>query len=184
MPQEKMKYKDLIEESRKIDEALSPEAKEAREMRTLASCKQFAEMMDILKAIEKKYNIDVMSIARKIRWNRAYQEGRKAARNYEKNGIKEYYLAVSRAYEVRCDFEWFEFNDNRSEKHCRKCPPKEAFRKLGRTEQEMKEWASLFCLQDEAFPNGFNPEFEVAIPRLQLKGDPHCTYIHIHHWEK
>jgi hypothetical protein len=77
------------------------------------------------------------------------------------------------------------FNDDRIEKHCRRCPNAEAFKKLGRTEEEMKEWAALYCLADEAFWSEFNPEFEIfRRPRLLMKGDSHCTYVAVYHWGK
>jgi hypothetical protein len=184
MAQEKMKYQDLVDEARKKWEDLLPETKEAYHKMFLRGAQGFALMWDILKAIEARYGIDVMGIAREMRWKHAYEAGQKAAKKFEKNGLKELYLAYSAFFEAICDMEWFTFNDNRLEKHCRRCPPCEAFKELGRTEEEMKEWAWLYCLADEAFWTGFNPEFEVCQPRLLMRGDPHCTYIAVHHWEK
>jgi hypothetical protein len=185
MSEEKIKYQNLIDEARKKYENLPPEAKEAYEKMFLRGAQGFAQMWDILKAIEKRYGIDVMGIAREIRWEQAYKAGQKAAKQFEKQGLKELYLAYSAFFEAICDMDWFVFNDDRMEKHCRRCPNVEAFKKLGRTEEEMREWADLYCLADEAFWSGFNPEFEVCRqPRLLMKSDPHCTYIAIHHWEK
>ena len=184
MPEEKIKYQNLIEEARQKYEKLSPETKEAYRKMFLRGAQIFSQMWDILKAIEKKYGIDVMSIAREIRWRQAYEAGQKAAKQFEKNGLRELYLAYSAFFEAICDVEWFVFNDDRIEKQCRKCPNQEAFREIGRTDEEMKEWAWLYCLADEAFWTGFNSEFEVCQPRLIMKGDPHCTYIAVHHWKK
>jgi hypothetical protein len=184
MPEEKIKYGELIEEARKKWDSLLPETKEAYRKMFLRGAQMFAQMWDILKEIEKKYGIDVMNTAKEVRWKQAYEAGQKAAKQFEKNGLKELYFAYSAFFEAVCDVEWFVFNDDRIEKHCRRCPLQEAFRELGRTDEEMKEWAWLFCLADEAFWSGFNPMFEVCQPRLLMKGDPHCTYIAIHHWEK
>lgn len=184
MEEEKIKYRHLIEEARKKYEDLLPETKDAIKGRFLASAKMFAQMWDILKTIEQRYGINVMDIAREIRWKQAYEAGAKAAKNYERNGLRELYLAYSAQFEAICDVEWFVFNDDRIEKHCRRCPLQEAFKELGRTDEEMKEWAPLYCLADEAFWSGFNPDFEVCQPRLLMRGDPHCTYIAIHHWKK
>jgi hypothetical protein len=184
MGEEKIEYRDLIEEARNKWEILLPETKEAYKKMFLRSAQAFSLMWDILKEIEKRYGISVMELAKEMRWKQAYVAGQKAAKQFEKNGLKELYLSYSSFYEAICDVKWFEFNDNRIEKHCRRCPPQEAFRELGRTEEEMKEWADLFCLADRAFWSGFNPEFEVCMPRLIMKGDPHCTYIAIHHWIK
>jgi len=185
MAEEKVQYRDLIEESRKKYEALLPETKEAYKKMFLRGAMQFAQMWDILKEIEKRYGIDVMGIAREIRYKQAYEAGQKAAKNYKCNGLRELYLAYSAFFEAICDMEWFVFTDDRMEKHCRRCPNVEAFRTLGRTDEEMKEWAWLYCLADEGFWSGFNPEFEVfKQPRLLMKGDPHCTYFAIHHRKK
>jgi hypothetical protein len=185
MKEEKIKYKDLTKDARKKYESFLPETKEAIKRIFMAEGRAFAQMWDILKAIEKKYGISVMEIAHEIRWKQAYEAGHKAAKNYEKNGLKELYEATSAQYEAICDVEWFVFNDDRIEKKCRRCPMEEVFREMGRTPEEMKEWAPLFCSADTAFWSGFNPEFEVfSQPRLLMKGDPHCTYVAIHHWEK
>mgnify|MGYP001075463862 CR=1 FL=1 len=184
MAEEKIKYKNLIREARQKYENLAPETKEAYKKMFLRGAQTFAQMWDILKEVEKRYGINIMDIAREIRWKQAYEAGQKAAKQFEKNGLRELYLAYSAFFEAICDVEWFVFNDDRIEKHCRRCPPSEAFKELGRTEEEMKEWAELYCLADRAYWSGFNPEFEVCMPRLLMKGDPHCTYIAIHHWMK
>lgn len=184
MEHEKMKYQYLIDEAKKKYEDLLPETKDAYKRMFLRNTQMFAQMWDILKAIEARYGIDVMGIAREIRWKHAYQAGQRAAKQFEHNGFKELYMAYMGFFEAICDMEWFVFNDNRVEKHCRRCPNMEAFKELGRSEEEMKEWASLFCLADVAFWSGFNPDFEVCQPRLLMKGDPHCTYVGILHWEK
>lgn len=68
MAQEKMKYQHLVDEARKKYEDLSPETKEAYKRMFLRGAQTFAQMWDILKAIEARYGIDVMGIAREIRW--------------------------------------------------------------------------------------------------------------------
>jgi F0F1-type ATP synthase gamma subunit len=77
--------------------------KEAYGKMFLRGAQVFSQMWDIIKTIEKKYGIDVMGIAREIRWKNAYEAGQKAAKQYDKQGLKELYLAYSAFFEAICD---------------------------------------------------------------------------------
>jgi hypothetical protein len=103
--------------------------------------------------------------------------GQRMAKNCKERGIKELYDAYPAQFEGVCEVEFFEFNDEVFHVWLHCCPVVQQLKDLGRTDEEVKEMAPLYCLGDQAIMAGFNPDFEVyAQPRLIMKGDPYCTY--------
>ena len=178
MADEKIKYADLIEANKKKWEESSPEQKETRLAAVAANVWHFLLWWDTLKAIERKFNIDVMGIAREERWKSTYEQGRRLAKRFKEHGIKDLYMAYGSTFEGICEKEYFEFNDDRYYMWIHHCPVRDALREFGRTDEEIKEMAPYYCLADQAIMQGFNPELEVhAQPRLLMKGEDHCTYF-------
>ena len=177
MAEEKVKYAERIAAAKKRWEGHSADFMEAWQAGQVKGVMGFLLWWDTLKAIEEKFHIDVMGIAREMRWKHAFEQGQRMANNYKEHGIKELYDAMGSKFEGVCEKEYFEFNDKVYHLWCQRCPNLQIFRDLGRTDEEIKEMAPLFCLQDQAIMTGFNPNFEVyAQPRLIMKGDSHCTY--------
>jgi hypothetical protein len=177
MAEEKMKYAFKIEEAKKKWEEKSSGEKEFINTNFGKAVQSFVLWWDTLKAIEKKFNIDVMGIARVERWKHSIEAGRRLAKKYEEHGIKDLYDAYNSAYEGLVQAEWFELNDEVLHKWNYACPCIIHFKNLGKTKEEIMEMASLFCLADIGVMTGFNPKLEVfRQTRLLLKGDSHCCY--------
>ena len=177
MGKEKIKYADRIAAAKRKWEESTPEFKEAFHAGILRGVVGFLLWWDTLKAIEEKFNIDVMGIARKMRWKSAFEMGQRMAKKYNEPGIKELYDAYPGQFEGVCEPKFFEFNDEVFHVWLHHCPVVQNFKDLGRTDEEIKEMAPLYCLADEAIMAGFNPDSEVyAQPRLLMRGDSHCTY--------
>jgi len=177
MPEDKMKYADHIEESKKKWTEATPKEKELYQavLATLAS--DFVFFWDFLKTVEKKFDIDAMGIARELRWKHCFAAGQRLAKKSESHGVKDLYDAYNSQFEGLVGAKWLECNDKAFHKWNFDCPVMPHLKNLGLTEDEMKEMAPLFCLADEAIMKGFNPELEVfPQPALLMAGDSHCAY--------
>lgn len=177
MADEKMKYAHVVAEAKKKWEALSPKEKEIYHRVFRRGVERFILMWDILKAIEKNFNIDVMGIVREEIWKHSFEAGKKLAAKYKKHGVKELYDAFNAQFEGLVEAKWFELNDKALHKWNFACPNYQHFKDLGKTDEEIKEIAPYFCLQDIGIMTGFNPKLEVfPQSRLLMSGDSHCTY--------
>ena len=132
---------------------------------------------DTLKRIEKEFGINPWGIAREERWKHSFEHGQRLAKKFHGHGTRDVYDAYNATFEGIVDAIWIECNDRCFHKWNRNCPCIEAFKEMGRTDEEIKELAPLFCLADQAIMTGVNPELEVfAQTRLLMAGDDHCTY--------
>ena len=132
---------------------------------------------DTLKRIEKEFGINPWAIAREERWKSAFANGQRRAKKFKGGGVADIYDAYNSTFEGIVDAIWIEANDRAFHKWNRVCPVIDSLRELGRTDEEIKELAPLFCLADQATMAGISPECEVfAQSRLLMKGDDHCTY--------
>jgi len=180
MAKEKMQHMNLISEAIKKWEKKSPELKEAGAARIATAARGFDLLWTVLKRIEETYHIDTKNILREERWKQSFKVGQELAKKYKEHGIKDLYNAYWSAYEgseTPSRHIWFELNDERYHHWVRWCPVVQAFRDLGRSEEEIKEIAPYFCLQDPAIVKGFNPNFEVSVPARIMEGDDRCTYV-------
>jgi len=173
----KKEYADLIEAAKKKWDETSPEWKEEWWAGLTMYIGGFLLLWDTLKEIEKKFGIDPWNIAREQRWKQSFATGQAIAKNYKQHGLKELYDAWPAVYEGVADQEFPEFDENVLAIHVHKCPCIETFKKMGRTDEEIKEMAPLFCLADYALMTGFNPELD-NFPQatLVMKGNPYCSY--------
>lgn len=179
MANEKIKreYADMIAATKKKWDESSPESKEAFYANIATLVNGFLLWWDTLKEIEKRFNIDVMGIAREMRYKWAYDLGQKLGKNYKEQGMKVLYEAYDAQFEGVCEFEWAEFNDESRCLRLHHCPCIQFFRDAGRTDEEIKEIAPLFCLEDIAAMRGICPELEIFDQtRLIMKGDPYCSF--------
>ena len=134
-------------------------------------------MWDIVKEIEKEFGINAMAIVRRVIWEKSFKAGQGLAKKFKKHGTKELYEAFNSQFEGLVEAEWHEFNDEVLHKWNHACPNLQHLKDLGRTEEEIKEMAPYYCLQDIGIMTGFNPDLEVyPQSRLLMAGDPHCTY--------
>jgi len=179
MANEKIKreYADMIAAAKKKWDESSPELKEAFFSNVATDIAGFLLWWDTLKEIEKRFNIDVMNIAREMRYKWAYDLGQKLGKNYKEQGMKVLYDAYDAQFEGVCEFEWIEFNDEVRCLRLHHCPCIQFFIEAGRTDEEIKEMTPLFCLRDIAVMRGICPDLEIfAQPRLKMMGDPWCSY--------
>lgn len=177
MIEEKMQYADRIAKAKKAWEDKSPVEKALFQAVVAAGARGFVLWWDTLKAIEKKFNIDVMGIAREERWKHGFARGQELAKNFKEHGCKDLYDAYNATYEGAVEAEWLECNDRCFHKWNHKCPVLPALKALGKSDEEIKEMAPLYCLIDIAIMTGFNPELEVFHQsRIILRGDSHCVY--------
>lgn len=180
MAKEKIQYMNLLSEAIKKWEKVPPEAKEMGVAKTIASVRGFDLLWTVVKRIEETYRIDVKGILREERWKQAFAVGQGLAKKYKEHGIKDLYNAFFSQYEgseTPSRHIWFELNDERDHHWVLRCPNLQHFRDLGRTDEEIKEMAPYFCLQDVALVKGFNSKFEVSQPVTIMMGDDHCAYI-------
>ena len=177
MTENKMQYADRIAKAKKEWED-KPEAEKAQFLSGIANgVAAFLLWWDTLKAIEKKFNVEVMGIAREMRWKYGFERGQRMAKDFKEHGCKDLYDAYNAKFEGVVEAEWFECTDKCVHKWNYKCPCIQAFKDLGRTDEEIKEMAPLYCLNDIAIMTGFNPKLEVfPQPRLIMRGDSHCVY--------
>jgi len=177
MVDKKMKYEDVIAEGKKKWEEKSPEEKAALVRFYRRGVERFVLMWDIVKRIEKELNTNVMGIVRDEIWKHSFEAGERLAKKYEEHGLKELYDAFFSQAQGLVDAEWFEFNEKVLHKWNRECPNIQHLRDLGKTDEEIKEIAPYYCLQDIGIIAGFNPILEVfPQSRSLLAGEPHCTY--------
>lgn len=174
---DQFKYKDkILAAEKQWDEFPGSEKALFKEL-AFTDVRGFLLWWDTLKAIEKKFNIDVWGIAREERWKHSFEAGQALAKKFKEHGTKDLYDAYNSTFEGMVDAIWIEANDKVFHKWNRACPCIEAFKELGRTDEEIKEMAPLFCLDDQAIMTGFNPELDVfAQTRLLMAGDDHCVY--------
>lgn len=138
-------------------------------------------MWDTLKEIEAKYNIEVLPILKRQRFQKAFATGQKLAKARKEqglgNGIIDLYDGFFAAFdEGPSKFLWLELNDKCMHYWNLRCANYHFFRQLGKTDQEIKEMAPYYCIVDQSLAQGFNPNFEVfPYPRIQMSGDCHCT---------
>ena len=175
---EKMQYKDSVLAAKKKWDEMSPELKEAREAGRAELARVFLCMFDTVKRIEKTYNICVMDIAKEEWWNSMFKLGESLAKLTKKHGIKDLYDVIASGWEGYQKVKWFELSDKGLHCWLRNCTFIDYFRALGKTDEEIKDIASLFCYGDQGLELGFNPKLEVQHDaRLMMKGDPHCTIL-------
>jgi len=180
MAKEKIQYMNLLSEAIKKWEKVPPEAKEMGVAKTIASVRGFDLLWRVVERIEEKHHINVKDIVQEERWKQAFAVGQGLAKKYKEHGIKDLYNAFFSQYEgseTPSRHIWFELNDERDHHWVLHCPNLQHFRNLGRTDEEIKEMAPYFCLQDVALVKGFNSKFEVSQPVTIMMGDDHCTYI-------
>jgi len=177
MAEDKMKYKDYVNECKKKWDESSPKEKELYQAIIGTMVSSFIMWWDTLKAIEKKFNIDVMGIAREERMKSVLAAGQRLSKKFKTHGIKDLYDAFNSQFEGIVNAKWIEFNDKASHKWNFTCPCIDHFRDLGKTDEEIKEMADLFCLGSVGTMQGFNPDLEVfPQSRLLMRGDSHCAY--------
>jgi len=177
MAEDRLKYIDYVTECKNNWDKSSPKEKELYQAVIGTMVSGFLLWWDTLKAIEKKFNIDVMGIAREERWKFSLAAGQRLAKKYENHGLKDLYDAFNSQFEGIVNAEWLECNDNVFHKWNFACPCIDHFRDLGRSDEEIKEMAPYFCLLSYGTMQGFNPELEVfPQSRILMKGDSHCSY--------
>lgn len=177
MEREKIKYADRIEKAKKKWQEMSPQQKALLNTSNAASARAFTLWWDTLKVIEKKFNIDVMGIAKEERWKHSFEAGQRLAAKYTEHGIKDLYDAYNSQFEGVVQAEWLELNDEYLHKWNFNCPIIQHFKDLGKTDEEIREMAPYYCLADIGIMTGFNPKLEVfPQSRLLMRGDSHCTY--------
>jgi hypothetical protein len=177
MVEDKMGYGYLVEESKEKWEKKSPQEKAAWDSMFKRGVDYWCLMWEVVKRIEKEFNINVMGILSDEIWKHFFEAGQRIAKKYEEHGLKEIYDAYTGKFEGLVNADWLEFNDKVLHKWNRSCPSVQHFRNLGKTDEEIKEIAPYYCLQEIGTINGFNPRFEVfPRTRLLLLGDSHCTY--------
>lgn len=177
MADDKMKYKDYIDDCKKKWEESSLKEKELCQAILGTMVGSFIMWWDTLKAIEKKFNIDVMGIAREERLKSVLAAGQRLAKKHENHGVKDLYDAFNSQFEGIVNAKWIECNDKVFHKWNFKCPCIDHFKNFGKTDEEIKEMADLFCLGSVGTMQGFNPELDVfPQPRLLMRGDSYCSY--------
>jgi hypothetical protein len=177
MTKEKIKYQKIVAGAKKKWGKKSPEEKAAWNRMFRRGVERWILMWNILKRIEKEFHIDVMGIVREEIWKYSFSAGRNLAKKYKKHGVKELYEAFNAQFEGLADPIWLEFNDKVIHKWNRACPNYQHFKDLGWTDEQIKETAPYFCLQDIGIMTGFNPKLEVfPQSRLLMLGHSHCTY--------
>jgi len=180
MAGEKIKYQDKIDEwERKVAER-SPEAKAAGKAGVANYAFLVLQWWDTLKEIEKRYNVDAVSIAKEIRCQAFYKRAQNRAKDFQSHRLIDYWQTTPGPNTPPEGAKWFEFNDERLYMWLYACPFFQAFRDHGRTDEEIKELGELFCNcgNDEFEPAGFNPNFECFNhPRNIMLGDDYCTML-------
>jgi len=176
---EQMQHADCILAALEKWEKMTPTEQELVVSRMRGRVGIFLQWWDSLKAIEKKYNIRAVDIAKEVRIKHSFEEGQKLAKKSKEHGIKDLYNSCFAGLEGYSKGRvWIELNDKRFHLWIKWCPNLQFFEEFGRSKEEIKEFADFFCCQDEALYRGFNPKFEVFDkPRVIMKGDSHCSYI-------
>ncbi len=177
--EEQMQHADCIAAALKKWEEMTPLEKELYADGMRGRVRIFLQWWDCLKAIEEKFNINVMDIAKEVRYKASFETGKRLAKKSKKHGIKDVYNVCLAGLEGMSKARvWFELNDRRLHYWVKWCPPHQFFKEFGRSDEEIRELAEFYCLQDEALLRGFNPKLEVFDkPRIIMRGDSHCSYI-------
>jgi len=174
---DQFQYKDKILAAQKRWNDYSDTEKALFKMIISSLVEGFLLWWDTLKRIEKEFGINPWGIAREERWKSNFENGRKRAKKFKGGGTVDIYDAYNSTFEGVVDAIWIEANDNAFHKWNRVCPCLETFKEFGRTDEEIKELAPLFCLADQAIMAGVSPECDVfAQTRLIMAGDDHCVY--------
>ena len=176
---EQLQHADLILASLEKWEKLTPNEQALILNRMRGRVEIFLQWWDSLKAIEKKYHIDAVAVAKEVRIKKCFEEGQKLAKKSKEHGIKDLYNACFAGMEgLSTGREWIELNDKRFHLWITMCPNMPFFEEFGRSKEEIKEFCDFFCCQDEAIYRGFNPKLEVFDkPRCVMLGDSHCSYV-------
>lgn len=177
--EKQMQHADCIEAALRKWEEMPPLAKEIFVEGVRNRVFIFLQWWDSLKAIEKKYNINVIDIAKEIRYKYYFEAGQILAKKSEKHGIRDLYNACLSGLEgIAKGRVWFELNDKRLRFDITWCQPHQYFKEFGKSDEEIKELAEFFCLQDEARLRGFNPKLKVFDkPCILMKGDSQCSFL-------
>lgn len=173
-------YQAKLDEWKKQAQDVSPDAKQVWKAFAEQYAFVFLQWWDTLKEIEKKYNIDVINIAKDIRCAAYYKRAQKRAKELKTHGLIDYWSITPSPRIPPESFEYLEFNEKRIHVWLKECPYLQTFRNWGRTDEEIYEMAELFCNcgNDEFEPAGFNPNFECFNhPRNIMLGDNHCTML-------
>jgi len=174
---DQFQYKDKILAAAKRWDEYSDTEKALFKMIVSTLVEDFLLWWDTLKRIEKEFGINPWSIAREERWKSSFANGQRRAKRFKEHGTKDIYDAYNATFEGLVDAIWIEANDKCFHKWNRNCPCLESFKEFGRTDEEIKEMAPMFCLADQGIMTGFNPELDTfAQTRLILAGDDHCVY--------
>lgn len=176
---EQMQHADCIAAALEKWEKMTPLEKEIYADGMRGRVRIFLQWWDCLKAIEEKYDIKVMDIAKEVRRKHSIEHGQKLAKKSKDHGIRDLYNVCLAGLEGMSKGRvWFELNNKRLQYWVKWCPPHQYFKEFGRSDEEIEELAEFYCLQDEALLRGFNPELEVFDkPRIIMRGDSHCSYI-------
>jgi len=180
MAEEKMKYEDIIKEAEEKAAARSPEEKERAKAVLANYTFMFLQWWDTLKEIEKRYNIDAVSIAREIRCQAFYKRAQNRAKDFQSHRLIDMWTTTPGPNTPPGAMKWFECNDERLHFWVLDCALLNALKEHGRTDEELKEMAQVFCNGgvDEFEPAGFNPNFECfSHPRCKMEGDDHCIFL-------
>jgi len=177
MAKKDIKHREIIDKAKQKWQKKSADEKTAWSRMFRRGVERWILMWNILKRIEKEFNIDVMGIVREEIWKYSFNVGKNLAKKYKKHGVKELYDAFNAQFEGLADPIWLEFDDKVLHKWNRACPNYQHFKDLGWTDEQIKEAAPYFCLQDIGIMTGFNPKLEVfPQSRLLMLGHSHCTY--------
>lgn len=184
--EEQMQHADCIAAALEKWENMTPMEKDLYANGMRGRVGLFLQWWDCLKAIEKEYNINVMDIAKQVRYKHSIDAGKELAKKSKKHGIKDLYNACLAGLEGISEARvWLELNDKRLHYRVKVCPPHQFFKDFGRSDEEIKELSEFYCYQDEALLRGFNEKLEVFDkPRIIMRGDSHCSYIVEDHGEE
>jgi len=173
----RVKYKKELQESLDTWEKKSSEEVAALDRMFQRGAQDWILMWDIIKKVEREYNINLRGLVREEIWRSSYKTGQNLAKKYKNHVLKDLYNAFLGFFEGLCKYEWFEFNDVILEVWCHECPNIRHFKEAGWTDEQIKETAPYFCLQDIGIMTGFNEQNEVFIqPRLLMSGHSHCSF--------
>lgn len=174
---DEVKYKKELQDTLDAWGKKSLEEKAAIDRMFQRGVQRWILMWDIIKRVENEYNINLRGLVREEIWRSSLKVGQDLAKKYKTHRLKDLYEAFLGFFEGLCKFEWFEFNEEVLEVWCHECPNMRHFKEAGLSDEQIKEMAPYFCLQDIGIMTGFNPQNEVFIqPRLLLQGDSHCSY--------
>lgn len=179
MASEKIKpeYQKLRDEEIKKWNAMPQEARDMWDEVLYMDVAGFVLWWDTLKAIEGKCGVDVMGIARALRYKWGIKLGRDMAKRTKNHGLKDLFTVFWPPYENPSEVKVLEFTDDVLTVACTKCPAIPLLKEWGKTDEEIKEMGPYLCLMDPGIYKGFNPEFTVYHPPCLLTlGDECCVF--------